>query len=139
MNDEQGKRAGFRKGRLQGPQDCRTPAGTRKAGAAEEELDAYVVIAKQVGLDFTVEEIAAVIEERAQEQLAKTEASIAKLEKLPDENFSQIVGGKGDPDCKDTFKNKENCWHNDGCDVVYHYYDTYICKRIDWCPGGYDL
>ena len=27
----------------------------------------------------------------------------------------------------------------DGCDVVYHYYDTYICKRIDWCPGGYDL
>ena len=70
---------------------------------------------------------------------AATEANVAKLEKLPDGELTQIAGGKGDPDCKDTYKNRENCWSNDGCDVVYHDYDNYICKNITWCPDGYGL
>ncbi len=32
-------------------------------------------------------------------------------------------------ECLDTFKNKENCWYNDGCDHIFNAYDDYICKR----------
>ena len=110
-----------------------------KPEAEEEELETYVAIGKKVGLDFTAKEIAAVIEEEGWKQHAETEANVAKLEKLPDEELTQITGGKGDPDCKDTYKNRENCWHNDGCDIVYHDYENYICKKIQWCPGGYAL
>ncbi len=32
----------------------------------------------------------------------------------------------------------ENCWHNDGCDIVYHDYWDYVCKRTHFCSGGYN-
>ena len=33
--------------------------------------------------------------------------------------------------CLYSFKNKENCWFNDGCDQIFVAYDDYICKRDD--------
>ena len=41
-----------------------------------------------------------------------------------------VAGGVVMPhDCKDTFKDEENCWFNDGCDKTINKYPDYRCKR----------
>ena len=32
-------------------------------------------------------------------------------------------------DKKEIYKDKENCWFDDGCDYVNNWYPYYICKR----------
>ncbi|MBR2836116.1 MAG: Nif11-like leader peptide family RiPP precursor [Coriobacteriales bacterium] len=109
----------------------------------EETLAAYVNIAKKTGFDFTEEELTAAIAEMDQETASRTEMNVKGLELLPDEGLAQVAGGVGHPycpedyfskdrSCKDTYENYENCWHNDGCDWVYHDYYDYMCKRTNW-------
>ena len=117
----------------------------------EEELGAYVDIAAAIGLDLTADELRAAIEEAGRERLAKTEEDIASVRVLSDEELAQVAGGvvdyheycesnywDEDRCCKDTYKDLENCWHNDACDIVYHDYWDYRCKRAHFCSGGYN-
>ena len=96
----------------------------------EDELKIYAAIAGQIGLDFTVEELHDVIEEMREEQANRTEVQVQGLEPMPDQDLKQVAGGKDYPECKSSFKDEENCFHNDGCDVVYHKYDIYSCEFI---------
>lgn len=52
------------------------------------------------------------------------------IQALDLDDLEAVAGGKSDhEECLDTFKNKENCWYNDGCDHIFNAYDDYICKR----------
>lgn len=115
----------------------------------EDMLAAYVGIAKEIGLDFTADELAAALGELDQERLAKTEADVAEVGEIADEELDRMVGGYDHPycptdyysedrACKDTYQDLENCWHNDACDIVYHDYWDYRCKRVHFCSGGYN-
>lgn len=115
----------------------------------EDALAAYVEAAGTIGFDFTADELATVIEEMDRERLAKTEENVAEIGELADSELDQVAGGSGhdycesnhwseDRACKDTYLDLENCWHNDACDIVYHDYWDYRCKRVHFCSGGYN-
>lgn len=64
----------------------------------------------------------------------KTNSAIEKVEKLSEADLANVAGGgPNDNDahyvCSDTYKDKENCWFDDGCDYVNNWYPYYICKR----------
>ena len=42
-----------------------------------------------------------------------------------DEELAQLVGGADV--CSSTYANAENCWWNDGCDLVIKSYENYKC------------
>ena len=58
--------------------------------------------------------------------------SIELPDELPEELLEKVAGGVVIPEekCKDTFKDKENCWFNDGCDYTINSYNTYKCKHL---------
>jgi len=117
------------------------------------EEDLWLLAAKECGYDFTPEELEAAFHEREQ---AADEIEKAKLDR---EELRAVAGG-GDnpldqcehdfvcmgsyryfeekhPNCKDTFKNGENCWHNDGCDNIYHMYHLYLCHYSGECANAF--
>lgn len=112
----------------------------------KEEAAAYVKAAKKLGYDLTEEEFFAYIQEAVGEQKKKTEAGAAEIEQIPDEELEKAAGGKicfsvvkylycynvltHEP-CKYTFKDRENCWATDACDVMLIKYDYYICNNND--------
>jgi hypothetical protein len=103
-------------------------ATIEKPETEKELIAAYVDIAKKLGIDLTAEEV--------NEYLVSDK--IDGLE-IDDEELSQLVGGRdadaGNDMCNSSFKNEENCWTNDGCDVVYRDYGNhYVCKiaEISW-------
>ena len=61
----------------------------------------------------------------------KTDETAVAVGKLPDSDLSAVAGGKNAANyiCQDTYKDKENCWFNDGCDFAVNWYPYYICKR----------
>ena len=86
-------------------------------------------VAAHFGYEVTKEELAEAIrskEEALKAAAAETEAGIRKI---PLDDLDQVAGGKKYNDnCKDTFKHKENCWWEDGCDIAVNQYPTYICS-----------
>lgn len=100
----------------------------------EDELKIYAAVAGQVGFDFTAEELLDAVKEKGEEQASRTEAQVQGLEPMPDQDLKQVAGGKGYPECKSTFKDKENCWFSDGCDVTWNHYDLYTCHFLGSCP-----
>ena len=86
----------------------------------EARFLAYIDIANKMGIALTLEDIAAYLQETANQAPAENE--------LDDEELQQLVGGGENPGCKDTFQHKENCWWNDACDSVYEDYTNYRCN-----------
>ena len=111
-------------------------------GMPDNEL--WVLAAKECGYQFTPEELEEVFHKQIQEQVAaETKAAAAELD---DAELSAVAGGDATsctisynntyPDqCKDTFTDRENCWHNDGCDNCYNMYPNYKCKRSGVCDS----
>ena len=64
---------------------------------------------------------------------ASTDEAAKKVEKLSAEDLAAVAGGGNAANyvCSDTYKDKENCWFNDGCDYTYNWYPYYICKRSE--------
>ena len=91
-----------------------------------EEIRAYTDIANKLGYSFTEEEMKSFAEQEAAAQRGKREADIQTIRELPEEELGEVAGG-GDT-CKSTYKNRENCWKNDGCDNIVNYYDHYVCS-----------
>lgn len=77
----------------------------------------YAEIAAQLGVEITTQQIAA--------YLAQDRAS----GELDDEELAQLTGGGDHAACKQSFKDKENCWWKDACDLINSKYDGYQCKR----------
>ena len=57
----------------------------------------------------------------------KAQAAKDEIENLSEQELAEVAGGKGHSDCRDTFKDRENCWVNDGCDHIYEDYRGYLC------------
>ena len=69
------------------------------------------------------------------EMKESTDEVAKKVEKLSEADLAAVAGGGGNNAanyiCADTYKDKENCWFNDGCDFTYNWYPYYICKRSE--------
>ncbi|MBR5336466.1 MAG: Nif11-like leader peptide family natural product precursor [Lachnospiraceae bacterium] len=90
----------------------------------------YVEVGKRLGLEITEDDIREGVEQAAKELSSRTDSLSDTIEKLPDEELGMVAGGKkGHSNCKDTFKNRENCYFDDGCDFIFLSYDNYKCDR----------
>ena len=97
----------------------------------EAEIKVYADISAQLGYDITEEDLKAYLEKTSEIIVGRTEEATADIQELPDDVLDKVAGGKKDHDnCKDTFKDRENCWINDGCDNFYNNYDNYVCHRL---------
>ena len=84
----------------------------------------WAKVLTEKGYNVTPEEIASFIKEAEEERRKKT---AGKIEELSDQELEAVAGGKDHAECYYTFKDRENCWHEDGCDAVYIQYDGYLC------------
>ena len=74
-----------------------------------------------------VGEIRATAEELNEEQKRETEASASEVESLSLDDLDAAARGADSGACSDTFRQRENCLSNDGCDKYINDYDNYEC------------
>ena len=97
----------------------------------EEAIQIYLKAAEAMGFSLTAEELTEGMKALEEEQKAKTGKAEAGVSELDLAAMEAVTGGKkGHKDCEDTFKDKENCWWEDGCDSYINDYATYKCKRF---------
>ena len=99
-------------------------ADTKQPETDEERVAAYLEIAKKLNVELTADGILAYFNAAAKPVSGE----------LDDDELAQLTGGAGNAACRDSFKQRENCWINDGCDISYNYYSNYKCggwARID--------
>ena len=99
-----------------------------------DRLQAYAEIAKEMGHDISEAELEAYFSEMEKSLQERTKATEDLITKLSLDELEKTSGGHKRPQCKDTFRNVENCWYNDACDHIYRYYKEYICRNLDNCP-----
>ena len=105
------------------------PEGTEKAEALAD-------VAARFGYEITKEDLMKAIEKQASELDDSRQAAEKEVVELSTDDLDTVAGGAllskgGEPehiDCKETFKDKENCWYNDGCDYAFNMYDDYHCN-----------
>ena len=97
------------------------------------EIKAYAEVAQKLGYDISEADLKTYLDRAENRMQQKTEEASSIIQELPDEALERVAGGKKDhSECKDTYRDYENCWVNDGCDVVYHHYKNYVCHKNDW-------
>ena len=92
-----------------------------------EAAEGYVLIARELGFDFTVEEIAEGLKTlAASRKLASDKVS------LGEDALDNVAGGADHPElCKDTFNDGEWCWFTDSCDsLISDYSDGLETERL---------
>ncbi len=105
----------------------------------EEKIKVLSGIAREKGVELTAEDLKEYLAGKKTEQNDRTEAGIAQLEDMPDEELAAAAGGapKEHDNCVDTYRDKENCWLTDGCDAVFERYDGYECSLTQHvCPNN---
>lgn len=121
-------------------QDPRTKEAIGEAGCLKDPESAAVLfanLAEKLGYDLKEEDILSLFNDEKEQRIARTEETAAEIENLSDDEIDQAAGGRENDACSDTFKNKENCWFNDGCDAVVNNYDGYVCSSTAWfCLKG---
>ena len=95
----------------------------------EEKASKMIEAAKQLGYDLSVEDLAEYLKNAVAARKEKTDAKAEAIQKLDDSELEKAAGGKGHDACKDTYKDKENCWWNDACDLNHQMYTDYICNN----------
>ena len=94
------------------------------------EICVYADIARQLGYDITEADLKDYIAKKEDLVAARTKEAEAEIKELPDEVLEQVAGGKKEHDeCKDTYRDYENCWAKDGCDFALIWYGDYHCYR----------
>ena len=98
-----------------------------------KEAAVYAEIATKLGYNITEADLTGYNEKLAEVMKKRSEANINKIESLPDEDLAQVAGGaEKHSNCSDTYLDKENCWHQDGCDNIWNSYSDYVCHHINW-------
>ena len=92
-------------------------ASTEAPATEEARIAAYIDIAGKLGVELTADEINAYF-------ATNIKADYAELD---DDELEQLVGGGENSGCSSTYKHKENCWWNDGCDRSTNSYSGYLC------------
>lgn len=95
----------------------------------EEKTAAFLELAKELGHDLTLEDLREYIQEAAEKCAQRTEAQAEAIQKLDDSELEKAAGGADHATCKDSFKDKENCWRNDACDLNLETYPDYLCNH----------
>ena len=119
------------------------------ANPEADEAQLWVQAAKQHGFEFSPEDLSEAFNERIQNEpsgraiMDESElAAVAGGEKenchesfwCPDvHSFSH---SNQHADCSSTYVDRENCWHDDGCNQCYHIYPDYKCSRSGNCANA---
>ena len=105
--------------------------GERAKQENTEDVPAFwAKILTEKGYSVSSEEIASFIREAEEERRNKTQENAGKIEELPDQELEAVAGGKDHPKCHYTYKDYENCWREDACDIINIYYLGYLCKTV---------
>ncbi len=112
--------------------------GMEPAKNMEEKLKVLLGIARENGYEISEEDLKDYLAGKESARQEKTDAQIAEIENMADEELAVVAGGvKENEECKDTYRDKENCWVNDGCDAVLQRYEGYECSMTQHiCPGN---
>ncbi len=97
-----------------------------KPESPDELADVLGGVALENGYQLSKDDLLALFGDRKQ----KTDLTVEKVERLSEADLANVAGGgnAANATCADTYKDKENCWFNDGCDYVINWYSQYLCK-----------
>ena len=101
--------------------------------------DCLLAAAEKFGYAVTKEELEEALRCKKEELKAAVADAEEAVREIPMDELDTVAGGgildKSDKrdheDCKFTFKDKENCWYSDGCDLALIEYHDYICNFAD--------
>ena len=97
----------------------------------EEAAAVWAKAAAGLGYDLSEEEISAYIREAAEQMKRRTQEKEAGIENLSQQELEEVAGGKAPYEvCHDTYRDRENCWLNDGCDNAIVMYPGYLCHKV---------
>lgn len=106
--------------------------GKDKPKSSDELVKVYAEIAKELGFDLSEDDLKKGIKALEEEQNVKTGQAKESAQELDESELEKVAGGRDADDCIYSFQDKENCWIQDGCDLLQVTYPHYICKRIDY-------
>ncbi len=116
-----------------------------EANTELEEHELWLKAAEENGYAFSPEELDEAFRERVNDA--------GKVSISSDAELAAVAGGNNCHDafwcdqvnnytedmkhsnCSDSFVDRENCWHNDGCDNCYNMYSDYECKNSGECSN----
>ncbi len=109
-------------------------AGLDKAEGEDGTIRYFAKAAKILSFDVTEADLRAFLEAQSAAQVVRTENAAEQIKELGnDELEAASGGGRGRGEVFDTchysFKNFENCWVHDGCDVENQHYEGYMCRH----------
>ena len=86
-------------------------------------------VAVKFGYPLSEDDLLAIFKDRKE----KTDQAIERVKLLSEADLAEVAGGSNaaNASCSDTYKDKENCWFDDGCDTLINWYNQYICKRSE--------
>ena len=87
----------------------------------------YAEIAQKLGYELSEADLKDYIGQCEKAVKSQTKDSIEAIKQLSDEDMKMVAGGGDKATCLDTYKDRENCWWNDGCDAFYVLYEFYKC------------
>lgn len=105
------------------------------AKGTEDEARLYGEIASRLGYEAGTQEFLDYISGTGEALRQRTDAAAESIRELPEEELAEAAGGADHKNCYDTYKDKENCWWTDGCDVIHENYKGYQCKRNNECSN----
>lgn len=95
-----------------------------------DKAEAIADVAQKLGYDLKVVDLKEYMSAMEAEIKARTEAVADNIVSIHDDELDAVAGGvqpigPKHKNCKDSFSNGENCWWNDGCDVINTQYWNY--------------
>lgn len=96
-----------------------------RAAIVDGSAASFASAASNLGFAFTEEEFAEASAELRQADTDKLDGM-----QVDDEELEQVAGGR--EQCSDTYRWGENCYFDDQCDRIVHYY-----KDVDHCDYTY--
>lgn len=100
-----------------------------KPDSEDEIIVIYANLAKAMGYALSEKDFREGIKIIIEKQKANTIKAEESVRVLAMDDLANVAGGKQHDGCMDTYKDKENCWYEDGCDIAFYGYPDYICKR----------
>ena len=103
-----------------------------------EKEDALVDIAAHFGYEITKDDLVKACEKQAGELAAVRQVAEKEVRELSVNDLDNVAGGgiidvkKEHDECRANYKNEENCWLVDGCDINIYMYTDYLCNTFSF-------
>jgi hypothetical protein len=102
----------------------------KKPDTEEELIDCYIKVAEQLGYSITAEALKEEMDKTAAEIAKKNDSTIEGIKEVSVEDMDAVAGGRMLWNCEYTYKDEENCWSQDACDVIITSYYGYKCNHL---------